>query len=542
MQLNKLLVKSERWNKISSNRFLLSLIGCTLFFAFFACILPIRYEENDDIVMLLFASGKYSGTPEPHLIFINYIYGVFLNFLYSRQPGIEWYSVLFAIIHIISLSVISWKIVCNEKIKWVYKLLFLGLFATIEIRCILYFQFTTTAALSSLAGIILMYYRKSFQRTLGVVLFLVACFIRFEAAFLVLLVISPVFLHHIIANNRIRFAKPLTFLMVAIILSVLFEYVDYRSYQVDANWKYYHQYNKLLGQINDNPNAGKIMNNLPAAISSSDYSLLLFFFPDTRVMNLNVVKLLNKELKQVEFKRKLANVYPALRAYTYYFILLFICSGAIFLRCDSKMKKWVLVFTLFAFFAALIYVSLNGSPKYRVFFSALLPVLFVMYISLEDENSSIVNKILPLGLSAFILLISKQNYGLRNLKIYARQTEFVQQTKLLDQYLSNKNNSVIPFANDLTMQLYSPFSVSKSFDAKKIYFSGWVTNIPLNKTRLESHLDLINRHAIFFSKMNYSNVLPVIKENILVNYGIATKPKIELESKNYVIVKLVAEN
>ena len=35
----------------------------------------VRFEENDDVVMALIASGKYTGRVDPHLVFSNVLYG-----------------------------------------------------------------------------------------------------------------------------------------------------------------------------------------------------------------------------------------------------------------------------------------------------------------------------------------------------------------------------------------------------------------------------------------------------------------------------------
>ena len=55
----------------------------TLFFTLVAYLLPMRFEENDDVVMCMIANGVYSGSPDCHLVFINAIYGSVLARLYS---------------------------------------------------------------------------------------------------------------------------------------------------------------------------------------------------------------------------------------------------------------------------------------------------------------------------------------------------------------------------------------------------------------------------------------------------------------------------
>jgi hypothetical protein len=116
-----------------SHNFLFILTANIVFFTLFAYLLPIRYEENDDIVMLLFASGKYTGVPEAHLVFINYIYGFFVSFLYTITSKVEWYTLIFTIIHILSLTVIVWSI-ATKSFKSIFKILFILLFYVTIVR------------------------------------------------------------------------------------------------------------------------------------------------------------------------------------------------------------------------------------------------------------------------------------------------------------------------------------------------------------------------------------------------------------------------
>jgi hypothetical protein len=401
---------TSQWQIVRKQFFFLLLIGNIFFFILFAYFLPIRFEENDDVVMLLFASGKYSGNPEPHLVFINYIYGLFLKFLYSIIPGIEWYTIIFSLIHILFLSVISWSILTNKKINYLYKYIFLLLFYVIEVRLILLFQFTTTAAICALTGSFLIFYEKNFQRIFGMLLILVAGLIRFEATLLVLLVLSPIFISTVFVEKKIILSKPFIFLMSSLILLSLFKFVDYQSYNLNTNWRYYYQYNKLRGQINDNPNVGEMKNNLPSKVSTVDLNLLLNFFADGKVLGLNKLELLTIKLKQVPLKNKLTNVFQSLRYY--YRVLILIIGSCIILgfNCRNKVKRDTLMFTVLTFCFALSYVSLEGNLKGRVFVSAILPLVFVMYSCTENIRSPILNKIFLMFIGIFK---NNRNQGIR---------------------------------------------------------------------------------------------------------------------------------
>lgn len=534
-----MLFKNIQTQKVS-HKFLWVFFGNIVFFMIAAYLFPIRFEQNDDVIMLLFASGKYSGIPEAHLVFINYVYGLLLKFLYTWNNQIEWYSVLFAFFHIASMSVISWFILNNKKVLRVYKILFLILFYLIEIRFILLFQFTTTAALCAFAGIVLMFYSNNYRQYIGVIFFIIATLVRFEAAFLVLLIICPIFIRSVYRNKRLVFAMPLQILSLALIFAFLFKFINSRAYQTDKNWRYYYQYNKVRGQINDNPNAAKIGDYLPSHIHQSDYKLLLSFIPDGKIMSLNKLTILEKMINNVNFKIKLGNILPALKIFDRFIFLLVFLLLVAFINKRDKLQRLILLGVLFTFLFALFYISLNGSLKARVFLSAILPFMFLIFISLE-HNYCRPNLFFILGIIMFGFFFAKQNYYTWNYSRNYRASEVSQQFKILGEYLQNKENSVVPFANNLNVEYFNPFKIPSLFNKHQIFFSGWTTNIPINYSYLDSLTDLINRHSIFFRKEEYARIFPVLQDNIWQNYHLKVQSQTQIESQDYIIIKMVLE-
>ena len=59
--------------KIFKNKSIFTLAAILLFniafFAIIANLLPIRFEENDDVLMASIANGTYLGEPDCHLVF-----------------------------------------------------------------------------------------------------------------------------------------------------------------------------------------------------------------------------------------------------------------------------------------------------------------------------------------------------------------------------------------------------------------------------------------------------------------------------------------
>lgn len=152
-------------------------------FLFMSWALSIRFETNDDVVMLMISSGAYSGTPDYHLVFINVIYGLLLKGLYFILPGLEWYTILFSLFHIVSFSIILW--VYSKRITTAFgQLLLLLLLLVLQAQFIVGFQFTTTAAIVACAGLSLYFERGKKVRFFGLFLFFIGSLIRFEAAML----------------------------------------------------------------------------------------------------------------------------------------------------------------------------------------------------------------------------------------------------------------------------------------------------------------------------------------------------------------------
>jgi hypothetical protein len=65
-----------------------------------------------------------------------------------------------------------------------------------------------------LGGIALLLKEKPYQKVLGVLFLVVASLIRFEAALLVMLVVSPVFISDVYKNKRIYLSKTFIYLFI----------------------------------------------------------------------------------------------------------------------------------------------------------------------------------------------------------------------------------------------------------------------------------------------------------------------------------------
>ena len=236
----------ENWNKYGLAVFLVLLNAA--FFAFIAWFMPIRYEQNDDIMMCMIANGLYTGTPDAHLVYINALYGQLLVWLYTWTHAIEWYTVIFAGLHILSMSVIDYTVLRSNHSGYL-KALWLAFLYVMWIRIIISFQFTTTAGLVCLAGILLLMRQGWRNLLLGSGLVLVASLIRFHSAALVSLLMAPVVVYH--WGREWRRYVP----MIVLFMLVIGGRVGNRMYYQSDEWKYYREYNTIRANMTDNPNA-----------------------------------------------------------------------------------------------------------------------------------------------------------------------------------------------------------------------------------------------------------------------------------------------
>ena len=516
--------------------YLTILLFSTIFFVVLAIVLPIRFEENDDIVMLLFASGDYTGTPEFRLVFINSIFGFLLSGLYSITKGIEWYSFLFSIFQILSLSVILWSII-KHNASFIWKVAFILFFLVLEARFIAQFQFTTTASMLALAGLILFSFNGKARIILGLTLLVISSLVRFEACMLVIILFVPLLLKKYIEEKNYKEIKYISYAIAAI--SLLYG-VNYLTYQTDNEWAAYYQYNKIRGEINDNPNSQRIQNNLPGEVEKIDYELLISFFPDYGKMNLEKIKSIEKSIDDVSFLSKLKNIYPSFRKHTQ--IILIILFLSLVLCLENKKSNYLFILlSLFMFLFIATFISFSGTLKLRVLLSAVMVLVYSFFILSNNPkpNILVVSAIILMTYLSALFMNRTRNIVINNNSFEA--TNFQMQKKMVEDYSKKENQILMPIASSLSIQFYPVFNVSKKIKENSISLGGWLTGIPYNNEKVFTHLDLINKNAVFVSNESFNFVAGKLKENYKINYGIDASILIEFENEKYIIFKIVKQ-
>lgn len=236
-----------------------------VFIVFILCIFfyknfSVLYYINDDTTMRNIASGAYTGTPDGHLIFIQYILGWFISSFYKMIPDIDWYGLFLYTFHFVCLIAILYRVLrwARDRNRLFIILITMILFCLIDIENFTTsLQFTTTAAICGVTALFLFMTipEKCEKKELIVNYIIIAFFVLLSYCIRdkVLLMFVPfaavVWLFRILIEKEKRKYYFVFCVVILIELSVVagVEKVAYQS----PEWKQYMEFNKARSEILD---------------------------------------------------------------------------------------------------------------------------------------------------------------------------------------------------------------------------------------------------------------------------------------------------
>ena len=287
------------------NKLLLAIIFNGALFCLFFSLLTPRFDTNDDVAMMMFSSGFYTGHPSEHLIFINVILGLLLKYLYVTMPNINWYTFMLYSVHFLSMTGLMYSILRYGFI-WGRVSIYFLLFLFFEIYALLFLQFTSTAFVAALGGIFLILTvsdedeRKSGRIIVAAILLLVlAGLIRKYSLFMVIVLSIPMLALESISRKTIR-------LIVVVCLALVLFYAGYwfnnYYYALNKAWSNYIQYNSVRGQLETklynttyDPETKLIFD----IVNWNENDLKMFkggFFPDAKTYSLEKLQIISSLL------------------------------------------------------------------------------------------------------------------------------------------------------------------------------------------------------------------------------------------------------
>ena len=111
----------------------------------------IKYEVSDDFVMSTIISGAYGNGYNPHLMFINILWGYLLLPFYYLCPSISWYLIAQLLLCFLSFTVVSYMLLerLERPIAFLFIVVLLTIFAD---DAYILVQFTKTAMIAVMGG------------------------------------------------------------------------------------------------------------------------------------------------------------------------------------------------------------------------------------------------------------------------------------------------------------------------------------------------------------------------------------------------------
>jgi len=499
-----------------------------------------RFEENDDISMSLIASGGYNGSPDPHLIFINIIYGGILNVFYNLFPKLEWYT-YFQIFFLWFSASLQSKEIISLNISKFLKGSFLFLSLAIFISIVIKLQFTYTAGYIAITGVMLFNNKNSnIKLALGIFLIFWSSLIRYEAALLVILISSPIALFDINTLPDVFRSRITKVGLISVLFVGLGIVVDKKIYESDPGWNHFIKYNKARHKLNDYPILVQEDELLTDIVSYNDFLLLNRSLIDTNYFKISVLNELNLELSTLPIEGKLENVKLLFKPYYLLWLITSLIIVFIILLSKTNAKKNIPLLSFLVMFLGLIYLSYSLILKNRVFqtaistFLLIIPFCFLKVKLPKIKNIIIGSIVIGLGLILFIRTFYR--YDGDQFPI-----QYAKQTNLINNYLENSSKQFIIYSTSFPFEYTDPFRISEKKFFRKMNLSGWLAYAPLNKGKFSSLEFFLNGNGLFVTKNAYESVVFVLSKSIKSHYGISVKAKIVLENDSDYIIEFVPE-
>ncbi|RDH83369.1 MAG: hypothetical protein DIZ78_15360 [endosymbiont of Escarpia spicata] len=469
------------------------------------------YMTNDDISMRLNASGKYFAYdygPNEYLLFINYLYGVVLKWLYSHYPTVHWYDLLFTVLNAIAMIVFM---VVSQGRYHSYQIKLALFFFSLAFFPILFYQpqFTVTAVFLASSGLLVLAYLLAYTSGnrkwcyLGLVYFVVSVFIasliRINSALLVMafgmfLITSIAFRRYVgSTDNRI---------LLSMIVSVLFlSAIVYAG--VLANKDFYAKspghnvalkINKLRSGMQDNAiitlregEREKIDSALSSATgdhwSLNDFLMFRsWMFANEEIFSLASIEKNNKIFFPIVSKKEnltesikevVAGLYRLHDQYYKYIIYLLVLAmvfsgGRLFNHSIYLLSAFALIFLIISFVIKI--------PPFRVYLGMYIlmgGMVFVLKDYSSEEKGVLINTAargLFIVLSMAMLIFGYVGNYIKshNLERYIQDYDFVD-----DQH-------VYVFLAGLPSytSLVLPFRSAKDLSSIKMVSIGWASKMP----------------------------------------------------------------
>lgn len=277
----------------------------------------VKYETSDDYIMAAIISGAYGGVPNPHMIFINILWGYFLLPFYYMFPQVSWYLIAQLLLCFCSFVSITYVMLKRMGIEMgvMLSILLITFFSN---DAYIVMQFTKTAILAVMSGSILflwaLFYgdrNKNKELILGGILVVIGSLIRFDVIYIAggfLIVILVIEIGKILKIKQICIWKRMVNIAVSGIIliggALGAEMIDIAIYNSNPEYAFFREYGKLRGDIVDSRDYGyEVLEEQfkQIGLSKNDYTLLRTWnFADPQFYNLEMLQAADRIIKEYQ--------------------------------------------------------------------------------------------------------------------------------------------------------------------------------------------------------------------------------------------------
>lgn len=511
----------------------------------------IKYEVSDDFVMSTIISGAYGNGYNPHLMFINVIWGYLLLPFYYLLPGISWYLIAQLLVIFLSFTVISYMLLerLERPVAFLFIIVLLTVFAD---DAYILVQFTKTAMIAVMGGGIVflwvLFHEKFRPLLIGAgLLCLAGTLIRFMTIYMAggffLIVLVVEFWRLIKEKKWRRFIWTVISGTILISLAVGMKAADTYIYEHDEEYAFYREYDDARASVTDASDYGywayeEELNKI--GISENDYYMMRSWnFADNEIFSAEILRKTGEILDIYKHdlgisKESLLENFQ-IRGIIGYPVFL-VCLGTIFASILLGRKEWLLnLGCLTVGGTYILYFFIKERTVYRIeygiFLGIFLSVLYFWKRNSKDKKTYFVemNKICAILIIVCLIIESilyipdrtyqentsetrkeyianvfneSWNYDARKYRKVVNKGN--KSENLLREIKENKENFYfLDFETTIQILYYdwNPFlTLPEGFYDNTLYFAGIMTNFPdynkvLKKNEIESPFkDLVKEH------------------------------------------------
>lgn len=381
---------------------LLLAIGFNLIFLILAIVVcDVKYEVSDDFVMASVLSGAYGNEYNPHMMFVNVIWGYLLMPFYKLVPIVSWYLVSLLGLCFCSFTAVTYMLLerLDRAVAMMLSMLFIAFFSN---DAYILVQFTKVAALAVMSGSVVLLWglfygegKRKIEVVVGGLLVIAGSMIRFKTIYMaggfILIIVIFESIKMIKTARKNRSSQIIKSAVIgAALIGVVFglRVVDGYSYSSDSSYKYYKQYSTARAGVIDWPDYGyEAIKDVcdEADISEHDYYMMRTWnFADNDVFNLEAMEDVGNALERLKKESGISKreIYDQIRdrSYSSYpsvwgCVLLLVISIIVIHR-----YWWMTIVSMLGAWAYLIYFYIQGRVVYRVecgiFICAFLTMLY----------------------------------------------------------------------------------------------------------------------------------------------------------------------